>query len=187
VKPLVIDLFCGLLPKIQFGWHENPLVNKLVTCGAQNPDHVQLGVLYFTPRSVSFIFRSVSYFKNPAFSARLTRLWKLRIFALKSNEQFIRISPSGIVKFLNVRILDMKRLALSFGRYPGALLGTISSIARGLNNFKMFFANSAVPSVLGDVGLFATPKPAESRTTFRGAILLVWPLSGKTSVAHFAE
>ena len=67
-KPLCIDLFCGLgLGQPEFCLSAYSAIQKLVTCRAKNPNHVRLSVLYFPPRAVSAVFRTMCQFHNSGF------------------------------------------------------------------------------------------------------------------------
>lgn len=71
MKPLAIDLFCGLFQAKFFG-RGNAFVQQFVTSGTENPEHVTLRISDASPCPISPEVRLVRYFHNPTFAARFT-------------------------------------------------------------------------------------------------------------------
>src|SRR5882672_5072120 len=77
MKPLAIDLFCGLRQP-EGSPRANPAIKQFVAGGAEYPNHVTLGVGNDAPCAVSLVLRLVRHLKNAIFSAGFAGRGKVR-------------------------------------------------------------------------------------------------------------
>jgi hypothetical protein len=156
VKPLAIDLFCGLdLFQAKFFWCANALVDQFMASGAKNPDHMWLGVLHLSPRTVALEFRTVGQFQYPTLSAGLARLrefWMFPSDPCHNSRIFVRAARIVNRKYLWVSLVEV--ISAGFSALYSAALRAVSAIAvRGLN-LKVSPAYFTGLSVLGGIILF---------------------------------
>lgn len=175
MKPLVIDLFCGLglsQPKFCLGAYSS--VQKFMACRAENPDHVRLSVLHLPPNSIPAVVWLVREFNNSAFTARLARSRQIGVFAAQSNNyaRVLELAPA-IIDLLNGWVLPVKGATLLFSCLLRASIRAIAAIAIGLDDCKMRSTNTAVSSAARDIGLFAPTKPSSARLTFKRTVTLI--------------
>lgn len=185
VKPLAIDLFCGLASgQAEFGLCTDSAIQQLVACRAEYPDHEWLGVFHFPVGTVSSVFWSVGKLKDSCLAAGLTSFRQVREFAPQSdnNARVLKLS-SRIVDPLNSRIFSVERASLFFGRLSRTVLGTVASITVRRNDLKMLAAYFAIAPSAGDIGLFVPPKTTRAGLTLERAVALVWTFSGELNAA----
>jgi hypothetical protein len=150
MKPLAIDLFCGL-SKPKFLGRTYVAIKKLVAGWAQNPDHMTLRIRGQTPRAVPFELWLVCYLKNARFTTRLAGSWHLWPTARQSVEcNIFELSPL-LIERPTFFVLARRPLSAKFaGRLVGTLCRTIALVSARRDNRKMYAASSAVPAFFGN-------------------------------------
>jgi len=162
-KPFVFDLFCGLR-KTQIGRRTNLLIQKLVACGAENPNHMGMAVFDFSPRPISSVLRSVRYLNNTILAARLARCWKIGKFSLQSLQKSVFVRPSRIVKPLYHWILFVERLPLLLRCDGCAIGGAIAPIAVRINYAEVIAANLTISASFQNISNFISLYSAKKIT-----------------------
>lgn len=147
-KPLAIDLFCGL-SQPKFCRCANAAIKELVTCRAENPNHMWLCVGYQAPSPVAFMRWLVCDLKDTVLAARLARTWHLWPSFCETIERQV----------FEIALLLVERSALLvFSRRPysaqltacfvRAGSGAIAPVRAWRNNIKMRPAFRAITAVI---------------------------------------
>lgn len=186
MKPVVIDLFCGLvLRKSHLILRANAAIQKLVACRAQHPNHVRFGVFHFSIRAISPMFWTMGQLDHPAFSAGLASGRQIRVLATHSdNDAGVLVLPAPVVDLLGCRIFPVKGTALLFRCLTGAVVRAVAAIAVWLNYGEMLPTYAAVSSTTGDIGLLVPPQATGTSLAFGGTVALIWPLGRESGTAR---
>lgn len=166
-KPLAIDLFCGLdLGDSELNCRADSMIQKLVACRAENPDHVFLCVRGQAPSTIALEVWFMCYFKDAGFTASFTCSWHIRISALESIQSHIfpaRVSTFLLIFWTPFFIFSARPNASQFtGRFCGTLCGAIALIGIWWNNLKMFSAQAAISTVFGSSFMLFSPYSASA-------------------------
>ena len=184
-KPLAIDLFCGLLePELR--WGADALVEKLVACRAQNPDHMPLAVRHKSPSAVALKAGPVSDFDNSRFATRFAHNRYIRIAAPQALKSNVSIRASRVIFALRVGFCFVERLTLRLSCFCCADFRAIALIAVRRRNIEMRTAYAAVASFLCYVILLAAPQPTSAALAFDRTIKLIGTLGFKIAAAIIA-
>lgn len=160
MKPLAIDLFCGLL-QAQFVLRTDAAVEKLVAGRTKNPDHMRLSVRSKSPSSIALMRWPVCNLKNTIFTARLTRTRHFGPSTRKSVKCHIFEVSFLFVEWAAFLVFACRPNAPKFARsLIGAFHRTISLVRVGWNNIKMFAAFSAIPAILRRTFMLISPNAA---------------------------
>ena len=163
MKPLAIDLFCGLF-QAEFLLRADAAIKKLVACGAKNPNHVGLSITGQSPSAIPFKFWSVSDFEDAFLSARFTCFWHVGISATEAVQRYILKLALGFVDWSPGFIFSscpcLSQISSAFNR---AFIRTISSIGIWRRDVKMRSAPQAIATRLRNVSLF--PSASTPNTT----------------------
>lgn len=99
MKPLAIDLFCGLRRQAQLLGRANLLVEQLVAGGAENPNHVALQVGNNPPSAIALVLRFVRDLHDTGLAARLTRSRHIRTPPPESTENSVLAAKIAKIPF----------------------------------------------------------------------------------------
>jgi hypothetical protein len=189
MKPLCIDLFCGLVlrqPKLLY--REYSAIKQLVARRTQNPNHVRLRVFHLAPHAISTVFRLMRQLDNSILSAGLTGFWQVWEFASQAgNHARIFERSSCVINCLGTRILPVKRAPLHLRRLSSAILGAVASVTIWRRNLEVRATYTAIPSIASNICLFAASFPSGTCLASQGAVLLVWPFCVELSAAPTTE
>jgi hypothetical protein len=187
VKPLAIDLFCGL-GQFEFCGSADTAVKQLVARRAEHPEHVRLAVLHLAPHTISSMLWTVGQFDDSSLTARLTRSWKIRKLAPNSRyNSGIPVWSSLIVDALDTWVLAVKRTPLFSRCDLGASVRTITTVARRRRYVEMLPAYPAVSARPSDVRLLAAPQPSDASLATERTVTFVRALSCEADPATLAE
>jgi hypothetical protein len=186
VKPLAIDLFCGLgSGQPEFRLRADFLVEELVTRRTENPNHVGLRVFHFPECALSSVLWAVGEFNDSALAAGLASLGKVRIFTTHSNDNTgVLVFASAVVDLLDRWILAVEGSPRFFSRLPRAIIRAVTSIAVGPIDLKVLPADAAILSVASLVGLLKSPKSSCAGLTSERTVAFVWPFCLEASPAQ---
>lgn len=185
MKPVAIDLFCGL-SKPELLDAANATIKKLVASGAQNPNHVPLRVGHQPPRSITLVLWLMRHFKNAAFSARLASCRQVGAPPSKSRQHRVAIRTARVVRFLLFWISSVEHAAKIACSLLGTFFRAITAVGCGWDDCKVSATAAAICSAFRNVRLFATPASSDALRALVRAIESVWPDSRKTFAAVFA-
>lgn len=186
MKPLCIDLFCGLglLVEPELFRRADAFVEQLVTGGAKNPDHVRAAVLHFPTLAIASEFRTVREFNNSAFTAGLASAWNFRVTATESNNQASVFEfPTRIVNLLHSWVFAVKRAALFTTGLLSTLTGAVAAVCGRRRYVEMPSAYPAVSTRFGDIGLFMASDSSYPRLAAIRAVALIRALCGELGAA----
>lgn len=187
MKPLCIDLFCGLL-KSQFFRRADPLVQQFMASWAQNPDHVGFSVLHFPPCPIAGEFGPMGELQHAALTTRLARLREFRVLPSDpDNDPGIPVGAAGIVNREYLRVSLVEVISAVLGSLNSAYLRAVSAVAVWWLDLKVSPAYLAWLSVFSGAVLFTPAKPPLSRLAPERAILLINPACNEFSVARTTE
>lgn len=187
MKPLAIDLYCGLVLKAEFLWRTNAFVQKLVARRAQNPDHVSLAIRHQAPTAFALEARAMRNLDNAGLAASLATFWKVWILSSKACRYRVFVWPTRVIDLLDPWILAMESTALNFCRLCRASVRAIALIAVRRRDVEMLSAYAAITPKFSDIRLFASTQTALARLATVRAVTLVRALCPKCSAAHCAE
>jgi hypothetical protein len=149
MKPLAIDLFCGL-DQPEFGLRADASVKKLVAGRTENPDHVPLCVGSQTPCAVSLELWLVCYFEDARFTTGLTGPWHFWPSARKPIECNIFELPLLFVERPTLFVLARRPLSAKFARcLIGAFCRTIALVCTWRSDRKMPATSSTISAFFG--------------------------------------
>lgn len=172
MKPLAIDLFCGL-SEPELCWGANMLVDKFVTRRTKNPDHVALAIRHEAPCAIAFEPGLMCDFNYSVFTTCFARRWKIWIAPLQSFQSNISIGTPGIIFTLLAWFLLMKRLPLCFSGTRGACLRAIALVTVRRLNAEVRAADTAITTILRNIGLFATAQSSSAALASGRAITFI--------------
>lgn len=183
MRPLAIDLFCGLR-KPEFGCREDALIEQAVACRTKNPEHVRATVLHLSPYSASAMFGAMRQFNDSVFAARLTRSGQLRKLPSDSRDDTRVLElTAGVVGLLRRWVAAMKRSALFSGCLLRACVGAIPAIAVRPLDGEVLRANTARLSILRFVRLLQSPQSTCPRRASDRTESFVCAFCSETSAA----
>lgn len=183
MKPVAIDLFCGLGRKPQLGWRANALVQELVTGRTEYPNHLAATVGHQAPGTVALVPRPMRNLQDARLSASLAGSRKVRILATEPLLRSVRVRTARVVDFLDAGFAFVKSAALCLRALGRACGGAIALVAIGRRDAEVFAAHTTVATGGSYVVLLATSAPTNARLTFRGAVEFVRALGLKCGAA----
>ena len=187
MKPLAIDLYCGLrlgLCQPEFRGRANAAIQEFMTGRTEHPDHVRLAVLHLAPHAVSSVFRFVGQFKDSRFAAGLTRARQFWVFAAHSrHDPGIFEHPSGVVNLLDTGIVTPERAVLLPRRFRRAFIRAVAAITVWINDWEMLSADATVSSAASDITLFSPSETTSTPLTFDRTVALIWALCNEPNTA----
>lgn len=178
MKPLAHDLFCGL-DQTEFGRRTYPLVEQLVACRAEHPEHMALAVRHEAPSTIAFMSRPMRNLKHPILRTRFARSREVRVFSAQSLKRPILVRTVRVIDLLNVRLTLVVGAPLLFGRSRCAADRAISLVAVGRRDIEAGAANPTISTGLRDVALLASSAAPDAALTLTRAIKLVRSLGLK--------
>jgi hypothetical protein len=187
MKPLAVDLFCGLRREPQLHGRANALVQQLVARRAENPDHFALTVRHQPPSPISFMAGPVGDFEHPRLTACLARCRQIGVLAAQALQRSVFVGPTRIVDLLHARLAFMERPPLRLGRLCGARRGAVALVAAGWRDVEVRSADAAVSPGRGHIALLSTPAPANPALAAWGAIKFIRALCLERCAAIGAE
>lgn len=186
MKPLAIDLFCGLLQAKRL-LAANAVVQKLVACRAKNPEHVPLRVGHEAVCPAPLEAWLVGDLYNSAFAARLTCRRQIRVLSTKARETRVPVRSPRVVSSLRFRMTAMKHPSLSPRSFARAILRAVSPISVGWCDGEVLATACTVSPRSRDVALLTSAPATGASLAWRGAIELVRPLSDELFAAVGAK
>lgn len=187
MKPLAIDLFCGLASKSELRGRADTFVQQLVTGRAKNPDHMPLAVRHDAPASLALKARTMCDLYDTGLAARFAGRRKVWILAPQTRGHYITIGTTRVVDLLCAGILSMKSAALNLRRFSGARIRAVTLIAVRRRYVEVLSAYAAIASRFRDVGLLASAQAALPCLALSRAIAFVRALRFERRAAHCAE
>ena len=177
MKPLAIDLYCGLESgEMKVFRRADATIKKLVASRAKNPDHMGFGVRHNPPRAISLVPWLMCYFKYPTFPAGLARYREIRIFSPQAPNHRVLEGPACIVQFRFFWMSAHPQFSEIASRIPAAIFRAISLIGAWRRDIEVVAALGAVPSGFSDVALLTPSAASNAGLATIGAVSLIWPL-----------
>lgn len=186
-KPLMVDLYCGLL-QTQLFRSANALVDQFMASGTQNPDHVRFSVFHLSPRPITCEFRPVRQFQNPTLTTRLTRLRKIGIFSSDPDDHSgILVWTAGIVNRKDFWVSLVKLIPAVFCALYSTILRAVSAVTIRWFYVEMSRANFTEPPAHCRSILFSPAKPSFSGLASERAIFFINPACDELGATRAAE
>ena len=175
MKPLAIDLFCGLFQSELFP-AANATVKKLVARRTEKPDHMALRVGHDAPSPIPLELWLVRYLKDAIFATGFAGHRQIGASPPKSVDDRVLEGSARVIDLLDMRLAAMKFAALLPSGLARALFRAIATVGAGRHNLEMLRAAETVAAGCRHVELLFAPYAPSTRLAFHRAIELVGTL-----------
>jgi hypothetical protein len=187
MKPLAIDLFCGL-SQPEFFLRANVTIKKLVAGRTQNPDHVRLRVGDEPPCALTPMRRSMGYLKNASLAAGLAGARHFWPSSREPIKRHVFEFPRLFVERSSLLVFASRPLPTQFTRRRvGALHGAVSLVRVWQNDRKMPATSSAVLAFFHSALVFVATNATGALSAAIGAPFLVGLGGGEGRSAQLTE
>ncbi len=117
MKPIAIDLFCGLgLFQPEFINRANFTIKKFMACWTKNPNHVTLHISSSSPSTIAFMVWAMRNFQDAFFSTGFARSGYIGTSALESIDRCVFIFPFLFIQWPALLIFSPSPNAAKFPR-----------------------------------------------------------------------